>query len=104
MKKKKKLIKNKVIPMGKDTPQRLRIFNRDNGKCKYCGSVLTIKTMTLDHKIPKSKGGVNTDDNLFACCYNCNMLKANMNIETFTRMLSKGKWKNKYGNNFKYSN
>lgn len=87
--KKKKLL----IPLGKDTPQRRRIFERDNRTCKYCGYILTIETMTLDHKVPKSKGGLNNDNNLVSCCYQCNLYKANMSVETFTKMLSKGRYK-----------
>lgn len=85
--------KKPLRPVGKDSPQRRRIFERDGGKCKYCNYILTIKTMTLDHKIAKSKGGTNDDNNLVACCYYCNMIKANMNRETFIKMLSKGKYK-----------
>ena len=53
---------------------RTRIFGRDNGECVYCGST---KQLTLDHVIPRSRGGGNSWDNLVTCCHNCNVRKAN---------------------------
>jgi 5-methylcytosine-specific restriction endonuclease McrA len=52
---------------------RNRIYRRDNGECVYCGST---KQLTLDHVIPKSKGGKNTWSNLVTCCHKCNLYKA----------------------------
>jgi 5-methylcytosine-specific restriction endonuclease McrA len=40
----------------------------------YCGSV---KQLTLDHVIPKSRGGKNTWNNLVTCCFTCNLKKGN---------------------------
>lgn len=52
---------------------RSRIYRRDGGECVYCGST---KQLTLDHVIPKSKGGSNDWTNLVTCCHNCNVRKA----------------------------
>ncbi len=49
---------------------RTRIFRRDNEECVYCGST---KQLTLDHVIPRSRGGSNSWDNLVTCCHNCNV-------------------------------
>ena len=35
--------------------------------CQYCGS---FKDLTIDHVVPKSRGGTNTWDNLVTCCRN----------------------------------
>jgi len=51
---------------------RKNIFIRDNHKCLYCGSS---KDLTIDHVIPKSKGGKNTWENLATCCKTCNSKK-----------------------------
>ena len=51
---------------------RHRIFKRDNYECAYCGSS---KHLTIDHIIPKSRGGGNTWTNLVTCCRNCNRTK-----------------------------
>ena len=57
---------------------RNRIFKRDNHKCSYCGSS---KNLTIDHILPKSRGGGNTWLNLTTCCKNCNRIKDNKTPE-----------------------
>ena len=51
---------------------RNRIYRRDGYECVYCGSK---KELTLDHVIPKSKGGKNEWTNLVTSCFNCNVKK-----------------------------
>lgn len=48
------------------------IRRRDNYTCAYCGN----KGYTIDHIIPRSKGGTNKWDNLITCCSDCNQRKA----------------------------
>jgi CRISPR/Cas system Type II protein with McrA/HNH and RuvC-like nuclease domain len=55
-------------------PNRVRIYKRDNNECVYCGSS---KQLTLDHVIPKSRGGGNDWNNLVTCCFSCNLRKGN---------------------------
>jgi 5-methylcytosine-specific restriction endonuclease McrA len=57
---------------------RTRIYKRDNHECAYCGSK---KQLTLDHIIPKSRGGGNDWNNLVTCCFKCNLKKANKTPE-----------------------
>ncbi|EKX46463.1 hypothetical protein GUITHDRAFT_152362 [Guillardia theta CCMP2712] len=52
-------------------PSRGSIFARDNNTCQYCGSPAT----TLDHIVPKSKGGQHSWENLVAACSSCNKKK-----------------------------
>lgn len=40
-----------------------KILKRDGHKCVYCEKALTVETMTLDHYVPKSKGGANSIKN-----------------------------------------
>ncbi len=49
------------------------IFRRDNYACQYCGS----KTgrLTIDHIIPRHRGGDHTWDNLATACQSCNLKK-----------------------------
>lgn len=63
---------------------RQNIFKRDGGRCQYCG---THEDLTLDHVLPKSRGGKSTWDNLLTACKKCNSKKgdftpqeANMNF------------------------
>ena len=45
------------------------------GKCYYCAIALDIKSATMDHVIPISKGGGSTKGNLVVCCKKCNVDK-----------------------------
>ena len=65
----------------KDSKNRTLIFERDRYKCYYCGQKVTKNTATLDHKIPISKGGDNSKDNLVACCFECNSIKSGKTLE-----------------------
>jgi 5-methylcytosine-specific restriction endonuclease McrA len=50
---------------------RAKILQRDQYVCQYCGQDAT----TVDHIIPRSKGGNDLPDNLIAECYRCNYSK-----------------------------
>lgn len=54
---------------------RKTIFDRDDGKCCYCGKKLTVSSMTLEHVYPESRGGLSDWNNLRACCSPCNAEK-----------------------------
>lgn len=53
------------------------VFKRDNLKCQYCGELGTKNSMTLDHVIPRSRGGGNSYENVVTCCMPCNAKKGN---------------------------
>ena len=50
------------------------VFRRDKYECVYCGSS---KELTIDHVIPRSRGGKNSWTNLVTCCQKCNLKKGN---------------------------
>jgi len=52
--------------------RRLEIYTRDGFKCLICG---VIDNLTLDHVIPRSKGGSNDSSNLQTLCNRCNSKK-----------------------------
>ncbi len=54
---------------------RLKIYERDNYRCTYCGKQLTRFTATLDHITPVSEGGDNSAENLKIACLQCNSRK-----------------------------
>jgi hypothetical protein len=54
---------------------RLKVYERDDYKCKYCSKQLTRFTATLDHITPVARGGDNTLNNLVTACLNCNSRK-----------------------------
>lgn len=51
---------------------RREVLRRDRHTCQYCGSS---KNLTLDHVIPRSKGGKHTWDNVVTACERCNAKK-----------------------------
>jgi 5-methylcytosine-specific restriction endonuclease McrA len=63
------------IPFERKSLSRKNILLRDHNTCQYCGRVHTPGELTLDHVIPKSKGGHSNWDNLVACCKRCNNRK-----------------------------
>jgi 5-methylcytosine-specific restriction endonuclease McrA len=52
---------------------RRAVFARDKWTCQYCGSERA--TLTVDHVIPRSKGGSSAWDNIVTCCAPCNRRK-----------------------------
>lgn len=67
-------------------PTRASIYKRDDHECQYCGSE---KDLTLDHVIPRSKGGQDTWDNLVTCCSKCNLKKGNKLLSESNMILRK---------------
>ncbi len=63
------------LPARHKVISKTNIFMRDKNTCQYCGLVFSRKQLTLDHVIPKSRGGQNTWKNLVTCCSTCNRLK-----------------------------
>ena len=56
---------------------RFNVYARDRNTCQYCGKVLASSELTLDHVVPRSRGGASAWENLVACCHPCNHRKAN---------------------------
>lgn len=90
------LLKNKAQALGKrvirllnyiklpyeklmqNRPSRAMIYKRDGHKCQYCGST---KNLTIDHIIPRSRGGEDTWENLVVACMPCNTRKSDKLLE-----------------------
>jgi hypothetical protein len=51
------------------------LYNRDNWSCQYCQKKLNWNSVTIDHVIPKCKGGKTTWRNCVVCCKSCNRYK-----------------------------
>nr|WP_245975757.1 HNH endonuclease [Amycolatopsis palatopharyngis] len=51
---------------------RAGLMHRDRYRCAYCGS----RAETVDHVVPRSRGGPHTWENCVACCAKCNHRKA----------------------------
>ena len=61
--------------MGDGAPTRQNIIWRDKNLCQYCGGDFKTSELTVDHILPKSRGGNNTCKNLVAACVPCNQKK-----------------------------
>lgn len=65
--------------------QRARIIERDKATCYMCSRRLAIEDITLDHVVPRSRGGDDGDDNLKVACEPCNSRKGD-------RLISECSW------------
>ncbi len=72
-----RLLEYRRIPHQTRALSRKNILLRDRNTCQYCGLVLTSSELTLDHVVPRSRGGLSTWENLVACCHPCNRRKGN---------------------------
>ncbi len=54
---------------------RRNIFARDRNRCQYCGKSYHSSELSLDHVIPRSRGGHSDWDNIVCCCLKCNVRK-----------------------------
>ena len=60
------------VPSGRNVPvSRRGVLRRDGQRCAYCSSGAT----TIDHVMPRSRGGADSWENLVACCLRCNNVK-----------------------------
>jgi 5-methylcytosine-specific restriction endonuclease McrA len=72
-----RLLEYRRIPHQTRALSRKNILLRDRNTCQYCGVLLPSSELTLDHVIPRSRGGNSTWENLVACCHACNRRKGN---------------------------
>jgi len=62
------------VPFGRSVPvSRRGVLRRDRHLCAYCGTTAG----TVDHVLPRSRGGLDSWENLVACCVRCNNTKGN---------------------------
>ncbi|HVA59108.1 MAG TPA: HNH endonuclease [Mycobacteriales bacterium] len=65
------------VPFRSSVPLTRRgVFARDGGRCVYCNAPAT----SLDHVVPKSRGGAHDWENVVSCCRRCNHAKADRPI------------------------
>lgn len=74
------------VPKRRATWSRMAVFQRDGFRCIYCGirpggkqggKLLTTRDFTIDHLLPRSRGGRNTWGNTACACPFCNRRKSN---------------------------
>ena len=76
-----RLLSYRHIPQQSRALSRKNILLRDRNTCQFCGSAFSASELTLDHVLPRSRGGRSTWENLVACCYTCNNHKGDRTPE-----------------------
>lgn len=62
------------VPFKNLVVSRKNVLKRDGNRCQYC---LKAEDLTIDHVLPKSRGGADTWENLVTACNKCNHKKGN---------------------------
>ncbi len=60
---------------------RRNLFRRDRNTCQYCGRKLPSDQLSIDHVIPRARGGKSTWTNCVVACFECNVRKGNKLLE-----------------------
>ncbi len=54
---------------------RRNLFARDGHQCQYCGQHAPPQQLSMDHVVPRSRGGMTSWENIVCCCRKCNSRK-----------------------------
>ena len=76
-----RLLAYRHIPQQTRALSRKNILLRDRNTCQFCRRALPASELTLDHVMPRSRGGRSSWENLVACCYQCNNRKGDRTPE-----------------------
>jgi 5-methylcytosine-specific restriction endonuclease McrA len=72
-----KLTRYVKVPYASTVPlTRRAVFARDGGRCQYCSAPAT----SLDHVVPRSRGGAHSWENVVSACARCNHVKADRGV------------------------
>ncbi len=85
----------------KETPlTRRNVMHRDNYSCQYCGKK---SNLTIDHVIPRSKGGQDKWNNVVVACLKCNVSKGSKSLKEAGLKLEKPPVRPQYFMHFELS-
>lgn len=83
--------------------QRTDIYRKYGGRCAYCGRIISLEDMQIDHLVPKYRTLSDADlrelgkqrggddiDNLMPACRPCNYRKGALSLENFRNALQRG--------------
>lgn len=60
-----------------------KLYDEQNGICHYCKKKVGLGDWSVDHRLPKFRGGSNSDSNLIGACKTCNNTKSCLTEEEF---------------------
>jgi len=94
---------SRPIPTNPKTIRKLHaLWKKVDGRCVYCGNRMWVPTIhqpgrsgkmaSVEHIVPKSKGGTNTADNLTCSCSACNTARGNLPHEDFMIVRNEPEW------------
>ena len=66
---------------------RQNVLDKYDGHCAYCGKVLDLKTLRVDHLHPHSLGGEDSFENYMPARYKCNFYKSTLSLDEFREQL-----------------
>lgn len=70
-----RLLRYDRLPRNSVKFNRRNVFLRDEHRCQYCGRRYTSARLSLDHVLPRSRGGPDTWENVVCACLSCNVRK-----------------------------
>jgi len=66
---------------------RQKVLDKYDGHCAYCGKILDLKTLRVDHLHPRYLGGEDSFENYMPACYKCNFYKSTFSLDDFREQL-----------------
>jgi 5-methylcytosine-specific restriction endonuclease McrA len=69
-----------ALPVRRVPFSRRNIYKRDENRCQYCGRRPAMMELTIDHVLPRARGGRSTWDNCVLACLKCNRRKGHQTL------------------------
>ena len=63
------------------------LIERDGASCVWCGRELWRRDLTLEHVVPRSRGGHATSENALVACRSCNRRRGSRPVDAYVRDL-----------------
>jgi HNH endonuclease len=70
------------VPMGVED-----LIERDGPSCVWCGRELWRRDLTVEHVVPRSRGGRTTSENTVVACRSCNRRRGSRPVDAYVRHL-----------------
>jgi len=64
-----------------------QLIERDGAACVWCGRVLWRRDLTLEHVVPRSRGGHMVAENALVACRSCNRRRGSRPVDAYVRDL-----------------